>query len=53
MTGNMMQEVNRAQQVARLGLSTVGDAISPDPPTPFVIPSPDSILADITNAVLR
>ena len=23
MTGNMMQEVNRAQQVARLGLSTV------------------------------
>ncbi|MFL6448850.1 MAG: penicillin acylase family protein [Bryobacteraceae bacterium] len=52
MTGNMMQEVNRAQQVARLGLSTVEMLSPPDPPTPFVIPH-GLDLADITNAVLR
>jgi penicillin G amidase len=52
MTGNMMQEVNRAQQVSRLGLSTVEMLSPPDPPTPFVIPH-GLDLADITNAVLR
>src|SRR3954447_4622856 len=52
MTGNMLQEVNRAQQVARLGLSTVEMLSPPDPPTPFVIPH-GLDLADITNAVLR
>ncbi|MFL6466086.1 MAG: penicillin acylase family protein [Bryobacteraceae bacterium] len=52
MTGNMMQEVNRAQQVARLGLSTVEMLSPPDPPAPFVLPH-GLDLADITNAVLR
>lgn len=52
MTGNMMQEVNRAQQVARLGLNTVEMLSPPDPPTPFVIPH-GLDLADITSAVLR
>jgi penicillin amidase len=52
MTGNMMQEVNRAQQVARLGLSTVEMLSPPDPPAPFVIPH-GLDLSDITNAVLR
>lgn len=52
MTGNAMQEVNRAQQVARLGLTTVEMLSPPDPPAPFVIPR-GLDLGDITNAVLR
>jgi penicillin amidase len=52
MTGNALQEVNRAQQVARLGLSTVEILSPPDPPAPFVLPH-GLDLADITNAVLR
>ncbi len=35
MTGNMLQEVNRAQQVARLGLATVELLSPPDPATAF------------------
>lgn len=52
MTGNMLQEVNRAQQVARLGLRTVELLSPPDPPTAFVIPH-GLDLADITPAILR
>lgn len=52
MTGNMLQEVNRAQQVTRLGLSTVEMLSPPDPPAPFVLPR-GLDLSDITSAVLR
>ncbi len=52
MTGNMLQEVNRAQQVTRLGLSTVEMLSPPDPPTPFVLPRGLN-LSDITSSVLR
>jgi penicillin amidase len=52
MTGNMVQEVNRAQQVARLGLATVELLSPPDPPTAFVVPH-GLDLADITPAILR
>lgn len=52
MTGNMLQEVNRAQQVARLGLSTVEMLSPPDPPTPFTIPK-GLDLNDVSSAILR
>ena len=52
MTGNMLQEVNRAQQVTNLGLSAVELLSPPDPPVPFVVPR-GLDLADITPAVLR
>ena len=52
MTGNMLQEVNRAEQVTRLGLSTVEMLSPPDPPMPFVIPH-GLDLADITSSILR
>lgn len=52
MTGNMLQEVNRAQQVTRLGLSTVEMLSPPDPPAPFVLPH-GLDLADITSSILR
>ena len=52
MTGNMLQEVNRAEQVTRLGLSTVEMLSPPDPPAPFVLPHGLN-LSDITSAVLR
>jgi penicillin G amidase len=52
MTGNMMQEVNRALQVARLGAATVELLSPPDPPTRFVIPR-GLDLTDITGAILR
>ncbi|MBV9304347.1 MAG: penicillin acylase family protein [Acidobacteriaceae bacterium] len=52
MTGNMVQEVNRAQQVARLGLATVELLSPPDPPTAFIVPH-GLDLADITPAILE
>src|SRR5437588_2984906 len=52
MTGNMLQEVNRAQQVARLGLAAVELLSPPDPPTAFVVPHGLN-LADITSAILQ
>jgi penicillin G amidase len=52
MTGNMLQEVNRAQQVARLGLATVELLSPPNPPTAFVVPHGLN-LADITSAILQ
>ena len=52
MTGNMLQEVNRAEQVTRLGLSTVEMLSPPDPPAPFVLPH-GLDLADITSSILR
>lgn len=52
MTGNVMQEVNRAVQVTRLGLSTVEMLSPPDPPAPFVLPK-GLDLSDITSAILR
>ena len=52
MTGNMLQEVNRALQVSRLGLATVELLSPPDPPTAFVVPHGLN-LADITSAILQ
>ncbi len=52
MTGNMLQEVNRALQVTNLGLSAVELLSPPDPPVPFVVPH-GLDLADITSAILR
>ena len=52
MTGNMLQEVNRAQQVARLGLETIKLLSPPDPPAPFVVPH-GLDLSDISRAILR
>ena len=52
MTGNMLQEVNRAQQVSRLGLETVKLLSPPDPPAPFVLPH-GLDLSDVSRAILR
>jgi penicillin amidase len=52
MTGNVLQEVNRALLVSRLGLQTVELLSPPDPPSPFQVPH-GLDLADITSAVLR
>ncbi|MCU1292067.1 MAG: Penicillin amidase [Bryobacterales bacterium] len=52
MTGNVMQEVNRALLVSRLGLQTVELLSPPDPPSAFAVPH-GLDLADITSAVLR
>ncbi len=52
MTGNVLQEVNRAQLVSRLGIPTVELLSPPDPPAPFVIPH-GLDLADINSAIMR
>ncbi len=52
MTGNVLQEVNRALLVSRLGLQTVELLSPPDPPSPFQVPH-GLDLADITSSVLR
>lgn len=52
MTGNVLQEVNRAQQVARFGLSTVELLSPPDPPTPFLLPR-GLDLNDVSSAILH
>ncbi|MBV8828179.1 MAG: penicillin acylase family protein [Acidobacteriaceae bacterium] len=52
MTGNMLQEVNRAVQVSHLGLSAVELLSPPDPPVPFVVPH-GLDLADISFGVVR
>jgi len=52
MTGNVLQEVNRAQLVSRLGIPTVELLSPPDPPAPFVIPH-GLDLADIHSEILR
>ncbi|HEY1214658.1 MAG TPA: penicillin acylase family protein, partial [Bryobacteraceae bacterium] len=52
MTGNILGEVNRAIQVARLGLKTVELLSPPDPPTEFAVPR-GLDLGDITSSILR
>ncbi len=52
MTGNILGEVNRAIQVARLGLKTVELLSPPDPAAPFAVPH-GLDLGDITSSILR
>jgi penicillin amidase len=52
MTGNMLGEVNRALQVARIGLPTVKLLSPPDPPTEFAIPR-GLDLGDISSRIVR
>ncbi len=52
MTGNAGEEVQRAQQVARLGLPTIQLLSPPDPAIPLVVPK-GLDLADVTSAILR
>lgn len=52
MTGNMLGEVNRALQVARIGLPTVRLLSPPDPPTEFQVPR-GLDLGDISSKIVR